>query len=125
MDIFYDESFRYQNVDFSAFGLIIGEIYFVMAMLLFKDTKHLYYLVDINGKPNWFPHELFVVVENSLPKNWSFKVFNTEPDVDIYCIWGYHELCNNDEHYNQLIEREDEALSIYFKNKKMMTENFF
>jgi hypothetical protein len=108
--------------DYKNLGLLVGEIYLVMAMILYKDTKYLYYLIDINGKPNWFPNELFEVTDNSLPTDWSFRIFNDQNDVDIYCIWGYDEICNNEEHYDQLIERENEALMIYFNNKRKIEE---
>lgn len=109
--------------DYSNLGLLANEIYLVMAMILYKDTKYLYYLIDINGKPNWFPNELFEVLDNTLPNQWSFKIFNTESDVDIYCLWGYNELCNQEDHYDQLIEREDEALIIYFNQKRKIEED--
>lgn len=125
LNVFYDKSIRYHDTDFSGHGLLINEIHLVMAMVLYKDTKYLYYLVDINGKPNWFPNELFEVTDNSLPTQWSFKIFNDESDVDVYCIWGYDEICNNEEHYDQLIERENEALMIYFNNKRKIEEEIY
>jgi len=109
--------------DFSTLGLLADEVYLVMAMILYKDTKYLYYLIDINGKPNWFPNKLFEVVDNTLPNQWSFKIFNAEADVDIYCMWGYNELCNQEDHYDQLIEREDEALIIYFNQKRKIEDD--
>jgi len=109
--------------DYNNWGLLANEIYLVLAMILYKDTKYLYYLIDINGKPNWFPNELFEVIDNVLPNQWSFKIFNTESDVDIYCIWGYDELCNQEDHYDQLIEREDEALTIYYNQKRKIEED--
>lgn len=111
--------FDYQN-----YGLYENEVFRVMALILYKDTKYLYYLIDINGKPNWFPNELFEVIDNSIPGLWFYKNFTKEQDVDIYCIWGYDEICNDDNHYDALIERDSEALEIYFQQKARITRYF-
>ena len=108
--------------DFSNYGLNVNDTYEVMAFILYKNTKYLYYLIDINGKPYWFPNELFEVIDNSIPGHWFFKNFTNEQEVDIYCIWGYDEICNDDNHYDALIERDSEALKIYFQQKARITK---
>ncbi|MQP53595.1 MULTISPECIES: hypothetical protein [unclassified Flavobacterium] len=106
------------DYNFGGHGLKLNEVYNVIGMLLYKDTKYLYYLIDINNKPYWFPNELFLIIDNNVPENWNFNIFNKSIDDDIYMIFGYKELCFDEEHYNQLIEREKDALNIYFKNKR-------
>jgi hypothetical protein len=120
LNLFEVNTITRKEFDFGTLGLQFGEVYLVMAMVLFKDTKYLYYLIDINGKPNWFPNELFELVDGSLPSKWSFRIYSKEDEIDIYCIWGYDEICNQDDHFDQLIERDREALNVYFRNKMLL-----
>lgn len=122
LNLFEVNTINSNEFDYNIFGLLANEIYLVMSIVLYKDTKYLYYLIDINGKPNWFPNELFEVIDNSLPNQWSFKIYNDESDIDIYSIWGYDEICNQEDHYDQLIERENVALEIYFNKKRIIEE---
>ena len=100
------------------FGLELDKEYLVTGMVLAK--KQLWYLVDEKGKPSFFPHQLFEVVNSSLSTNWYFKLYSEDDGIfpfDKEAMWGYLELCFDKHHYEQLIDRESEALELYFKRK--------
>lgn len=113
--------FEYPN-DFD-YGLEIGKEYIVMGIVLYKNSNNMYYLVDSNGRPNWFPYQIFKISENSLPEDWFINVQYKKENSDIYSIWGFSELCNNEEYYDLLMDRDKSALNIYFKYKKSYESN--
>lgn len=85
-----------------------------MGIRLFKGQ--LSFLIDESGYPNWFPTEIFELNENSLPYDWYFK-FKTYPDKKQGALWGFKELCDVEDFYDLLIERDMEVMAIYFKRK--------
>jgi hypothetical protein len=98
------------------FGLEIGKVYQVMGMATYRDTNCLYYLIDEDGRPDWFPYVLFTVSDNVLPKNWYIKLYDQNLPGDIFSLVGFKELCNDD-FYVRLVEREEKAMRIYFRRK--------
>ncbi|TXI13189.1 MAG: hypothetical protein E6Q66_10480 [Pedobacter sp.] len=99
------------------FGLEIGKQYTVMGMLTFKESGHLYFLVDECSRPSWFPHQLFTISNSQLPKNWFVNINEDRTDVDFHNLIGFYELCNDVDFFNNLLEREEETMRIYFRRK--------
>ncbi|WP_170254886.1 hypothetical protein, partial [Phaeodactylibacter luteus] len=100
------------------FGLEVEKEYLVMGMALAE--KQLWYLVDEKGKPSFFPYQLFQVVNPSIHVNWYFRLYHEDDGIfpfDKEAMWGYSELCLDANHYEQLLDREGEALDVYFKRK--------
>ena len=110
----YSNDFDYS---FGGYGLEIDKEYIIMGLLVYQDTKCIYYLTDVNGKPDWFPYLLFEVTDNSIPKHWFVKIYVKNDDSYIYSICGFNELCNDIGFYDKLLERDETALRIYFKRK--------
>lgn len=104
--------------------LTIGREYLVMGMILYKKSSCLFYLIDHNGWPDWYPHMLFDVVDNSLPENWYIKLFNTNENKYLNILVGFDELCNKNKFYDELVEREEEASQIYFNRKEELQKSF-
>ncbi len=88
-----------------------------MSLLTFKGSNDLYLLVDENGRPSWFPHQVFEIVSNILPKKWLVKINRGNEFVDYQNLIGFNELCNKDDVFNRLFERDEEPIRIYFKRK--------
>lgn len=105
------------DFSFGGYGVELNKEYIVMGLVLYADSNYLYYLIDTHGKPNWFPCQLFDVVDNSIPENWFMKIFDKNEESQIYSIWGFNELCNDDDFYDLLIERDDATMKIYFERK--------
>lgn len=105
------------DYSFGGHGLELGKEYIVMGVATYKDSNFLYYLIDVNGKPEWFPYLLFNVSDHTLPNDWFIKVNNKDEDNDVYFILGFNELCNEEGFYDQLLGRNEIAMSTYFKRK--------
>ena len=109
----------------SGWPIDIGESYEVYGIRLRRGILH--YLVvnryqGVEKKPNWCPAELFEVTNSLLPQRWYFSFQGTENLND--AIWGYEELVLVPKHLEDLIEREEDALNIFFKRKKEIDEYF-
>lgn len=94
----------------------IGKEYFIMGIAMWRNT--LMYLIDENMKPDWYSANLFEVSDNKIPYPWFFKNFSKGevPNVEFFC--GYHELCLEENHYDKLLDRNEQALKIYFDRKE-------
>lgn len=105
------------DYNFGGYGLELDKEYLVMGIILYFSSQCSYYLIDVHGKPYWFPYLLFDILENSIPSSWFFinKRKNIEGNIHIIC--GFDELCNDEEYYNKLISREEKAMRTYFKRK--------
>lgn len=96
--------------------LEIGKDYLVMGIISFDEM--LCYLIN-DGVISACPAKLFEVLDGKLPLNWYFNLLTNQDTRHPYieAIWGYHELCFIEEHYLQLIEGEDNACRIYYRQK--------
>ena len=92
--------------------------YLVMGIMLGEGS--LAYLIDDDGFIIARPSPLYEVVNNTLTSAWYFRALkNTDKGYPYReAIWGYYELCFDDNHYEQLVEMEEEARMIYFRRKE-------
>jgi len=108
------------------FDLSVGEIYTVYSMLIFKEAIE--YLISKGPleKPFWYTAELFDIVDNQLSFQWFFVFRGYDHPEEVQdlsvAIWGYREMVFDDRHRLDLIEREPEALKVFFKRKQEMDE---
>lgn len=112
-----DELGKFGATGQTEFGLIIGKEYIVMGMLLGEGC--LDYLIDDGGYVSAYPYPLFEVIDNKLPSSWFFKSLkNTDENYPYQeAIWGYYELVFDDNHYEKLVDVDEEAQRIYFRRK--------
>ncbi len=99
------------------YGLELDKEYLVMGILTFKKSNDFYFLIDENGRPSWFPYQIFEIANNTLPKDWFLRINTENENVDFKNLIGFNELCNNDIFFNNLLERDEDAMRIYFKQK--------
>ncbi len=102
------------------YGLELNKEYLVMGILNFKNSDNIYFLVDENGLPSWFPAQIFDISNNKIPNNWVMKI-NEDIHIDYKNLISFNELCDNEFLFNQILERDDSAMNIYF-NKKIELE---
>lgn len=109
--------------DQTEFDLDVGAEYEILGLGLFETT--LFALVcDNTGKPNWLPVGLFDIPPTALPPGWEFSLIDgvaaSGGDASNRWVarWGYTDLVRGDDHVVALIERDPEALRIFFQELK-------
>jgi hypothetical protein len=105
------------NLLTAKFDIMIGKHYIVFGQVLF--ARKLMYLVDPDEmtRPNWYPAELFDVVDGTIPNSWQFSYYAYGYSEDLGAIWGYDNLVSDPNHFNALSEREPEALLVFARQK--------
>ncbi len=99
-------------------GLELNKEYLVMGIVL-ADKKN-WYLIDANTRPSLFPSDIFEITDHSLSLNWFFSPIYTEDYVyplNKNGVLGYYEFVLKKDHYEKLVDRDEEAMQIYFKRK--------
>ena len=102
-------------------NIIIGKEYIIYAISYYENHFN-YLMYDNSLKPNWYFSELFDEIDNQISSTWFCKIFNQKKMLK--AIWGYKELVNIENHYDDLLEREQVALDIFYKRKKEMDVEF-
>lgn len=65
-----------------------------------------------DGRPNWCPFEWFRIVDGRMPNGW--EVSSVDPSGQtLQFLFGYPQLVNDPDHYDGLLEREAQAISIF------------
>ena len=109
---------RVEKYDYSS-RIEVGEKYRVMGLMIAKRSNCLYYLGDDDDLTWWCPYMLFEISDNSIPDNWYIMLNDKEGyQGDIFYLSGFYELCNDDNYYDALTERESQAMETYFKRKR-------
>jgi hypothetical protein len=99
----------------SIFHVSVGTEYLVFGMAAYNGVI-VFLVLDDTHKPNWYPIEFFSVTDPKLPADWLFSR-NVANEHGIDAIWGYKNLITDPKHYEDLIEREPEALKIFEKQR--------
>lgn len=97
-------------------GIITKKQYNVYGIILVQESVK-YLLFNDFEMANWYPVELFQVVDSQLPRNWCFQFFGYE-EYGVSAIWGYREIVENEEHYTGLCEQEKNDIELFLKRKK-------
>lgn len=117
-------------------GLILGKKYFVMGIMTHQrnDTlvklkqvinfDDLFYLIDEDGRPFWFPYQIFEITDSSLPFEWYLRINDGSINALYKNLFGFKELCMEDEFFNNLLLREKRELEIYRERKKEFIANY-
>ena len=99
------------------YGLEINKEYLVMGIMTFKKSDNLYFLIDEDSRPGWFPHQIFEIESNELPFNWFVRINKDNKHTDYRNLIGFAELCNDEDFFNKLLERDESTLRTYFRRK--------
>ena len=98
-----------------------GEVYIVYGQHIYRNVLSYLIIGTYENLPSWYPAELFEVVDPLLPMEWFCQY---DSNSVLSALWGYYELVLSENHYDDLIEREDEAIRIFLKRKKEMDEYY-
>ena len=93
-----------------------------MGAILYRDTSCLYYLIDNDNSPDVYPYMLFDVIQPKVPSDWNMRVYDKESSPYISMLLGFKEF--DLDLYENLFEREKEALLLYAKRKKELEERY-
>lgn len=106
-----------EGLDSVIYDIDVGSTYIIYGQSIFKGK--LKYLIDPqdNSRPNWYPAELFDIVDGFPGENWEFQYFPIDAKNDLGALWGYRELVRDVEHFNNLAEREETALLAFARQK--------
>lgn len=91
------------------------------------DNGIFHYLVlSMHKQPDWYPSELFTIIDKRISYRWYFEKYDLDanPNRIIEAIWGYYELVKLENHFDDLANREDEALSTFMERKEQMDLEF-
>lgn len=105
----------------SAFSVSVGKEYEVFAMSLWSGAI-LLLLADEHHLPNWFPLELFSLIDPGLPADWSFWP-NLANKNGLQALWGYERLITDASHYDGLVERDPEALRHFYEEEQLRCQH--
>lgn len=108
------------NSDETKYPVKIGEVYSVYGQHLYKGVLSYLIIGTYENLPSWYPVELFEVVDPMLPLEWYYRFYGYNNLIS--SIWGYKELVSDENHHDDLIEREDKAIRIFLTRKKEIDE---
>ncbi|MYW05610.1 hypothetical protein [Streptomyces sp. SID3343] len=91
----------------------MGHVYRIFGMASYGGDL-LVLVRDSTQKPNWYPVQLFDVVDDSIPADWRFGL-RDGGERGLQAVWGYSTLVQDVNHYGGLIEREPEALETFYQ----------
>ena len=118
------QSIRHNNaLPTSRFDVVVGRKYTVFGLAIF--ARRLHFLIDPDDacRPNWYPPELFEVMDGRVPNSWVFDFYPEGYSDDLGAICGYGNLVNDPEHFNALAEREPDALAVFARYKEWLRTN--
>ena len=104
----------------TVFDVTVGSDYPVLGIGIF-ETVLLALVCDDTRKPNWLPIGLFDLKAHKLPSEWEFGLFDGqaasggEASDRWVALLGYPELVRDATHSDRLIERDAEALGVFFR----------
>lgn len=104
------------NSNKTQFPIRVGDVFNVYGQHIYKGVLSYLIVGTYENLPSWYPVELFEVEESMFPLEWYYQFYGY--DKLISSIWGYQELIYDEEHHDNLIEREDKAIRIFLKRKK-------
>ena len=104
----------------TAFPLTVGADYHVMGIGVW-GTVLVALVIDDGRNPTWLPAGLFEIEPQRIPADWEFALLDGaaasvgEPDRGWVAMWGYPELVRDESHSDALLERDQEALDVCFR----------
>ena len=99
--------------------LKVGETYVIYGQMISKGILKYLVVGTYENMPTWYPAELFEVVNSQVHFEWYYRY---DKESEISAIWGYVELVEDKDYLYNLMEREDEAIRIFLKQKKEIEE---
>lgn len=107
------------------FPLNIGQWYPVYAVALMRGCGWYFVNDDLNDEiPFWRPSPLFKITESSLSRFWEVRIEVGEDPQDTVEVLAVPEWIQQDHFYNNLVDRCNEEVRVFFEYKRKMDLEF-
>ena len=106
------------------FPLLIGKRYIPYGMTLRKGKVNYLIQGESRRDPDWMPSELFEVFESKISRCWHYGVNDDKSEATIDNVWGYQELIDASNHFDQLVDGGTDALEVFLRYKEYMDLEF-
>ncbi|OJX39890.1 MAG: hypothetical protein BGO78_14035 [Chloroflexi bacterium 44-23] len=103
-------------------GLITDDIHIVYGVSEWRGVLHYLIIPAEAHLPIWFPADLFIVIDARLPFEWYFRYYGDNDPSELKFQMGYQELALDAAHSTDLIERKNNAISLFLKRKAEIDE---
>jgi hypothetical protein len=100
------------NTPRSEFHVQIGREYKVFAVAIYIGAT-LLLLADDDHLPNWYPLDLFSISQAQIPSDWFATAYRGN-EGGLQFLLGYERLVSDESHYDALLERDPEALKLFW-----------
>ena len=100
--------------------LTINKEYIVYGVC-YHDYSFNYLVYEDTGNLFWYQSELFEIINDKVPSSWYFS-FLYHLDSQMKMLWGYDELVNNEDHNDDLLDKNESAERIFYKRKAEIEE---
>lgn len=109
------------NRDYAEYDIEMNKEYTVYGIMKYNDT--IYYLIigEYNMVPQWFPSDLFEIMDNRKPFNWIYSD-KIENNQNINYIESYEKLSKDYDHMTNLIDMNSNDIKIFLKEKELIDE---
>jgi hypothetical protein len=104
------------NTKQSVFHVTVEKEYLVFAIAVYRGAT-LLLLSDDNGLPNWYPIDLFTISDAKIPPDW-FSAIYAHNEGALQFLQGYERIVKDESHYDALLERSEEALVVFEKERE-------
>jgi hypothetical protein len=99
------------------FGMQVDREYVVYAISMWKFVLHYLVIPDNTSLPFWYPADIFNVTEPRIPSTWYFAHPFGGHGSEVVFELGYEEIVQNQQHSDDLVEREPEAIRVFLARK--------
>jgi len=100
----------------SKIDLVLEEKYVVYGICLWRGKLH-YLVYDECETSSWYPCLIFALEDNKMPDIWRFRFINDADKYSVQAVFGYPELVDSESHFDDLMERDGQALAIFSKRR--------
>ena len=104
----------------SEMDLTINKEYIVYG-ICYYDYIFKYLVYEDLNQPFWYACELFEIINDKIPSSWYFS-FLYHLDSPMKILLGYDELVNNEDHNDDLLDKNESAERIFYKRKAEIEE---
>jgi hypothetical protein len=110
---------QWKHISKSSNRLIIGEEYYIFAIVQSKNSSLWYYIdTDNDDYPRPYPAEFFEIIDNTIPHGWKVVTEKSDHAVRLFYI-SFAEWADDPLFHEKLVDDDEKAIMIYQKQLKI------